>query len=366
MIAIGRPTPATSPFRRLWLRLRERWPAGSKDDRARPPAMAACRRRRLAVVSSIPFTGPGRRLPLHGGSPYWALSSRPSPRGRAHRLTRWSRSRASPSGFRGGRTGVLGASHRARVVHAVEDVEPFDRAGPETFWACRGKRVRASNGDARPGASFAGWPVHSGPASGSRAHITRDLRSGRCGSAPAHAAHLPGPLMRAFNPRMRVLDLVAEPLFGCTASCEPQLRGAEQVAELSRTSWVLPHRHARLLPATLLGRPAPTHRDRPARLRFRPNFIVADEPVSALDVKRAGAQSCNSGCRTCSAELGLHLPLHRADLSVALQAHLRTASRHVCSDVSSQVWPTAATYATRSTPTPKRLSAFRWCRCPTR
>jgi ABC-type glutathione transport system ATPase component len=83
----------------------------------------------------------------------------------------------------------------------------------------------------------------------------------------------------SLNPRWRVGDIIAEPMrtFGIASGRRPRARWGG-----CWTSWAC-RRGCREVPARILGRPAPAHRDR-ARAVVRPEFIVCDEPTSALDV----------------------------------------------------------------------------------
>ena len=83
----------------------------------------------------------------------------------------------------------------------------------------------------------------------------------------------------SLNPRMSVGEIIGEgPLVhGLTTS---EARGAGSRAAGQGRAEPEPHPP---LPARVLRRPAAAHRHRPGA-RVNPDFIVCDEPVSALDV----------------------------------------------------------------------------------
>jgi peptide/nickel transport system ATP-binding protein len=83
----------------------------------------------------------------------------------------------------------------------------------------------------------------------------------------------------SLNPRMTLFDIVGEPLL-VTASATS--RSATTASSSSCASSACA-RSTCALSACVLRRAAPAHRHR-ARARLNPHLVVADEPVSALDV----------------------------------------------------------------------------------
>ena len=106
-------------------------------------------------------------------------------------------------------------------------------------------------------------------------------------AAAPHADHLPGPY-ESLDPRFRVRQTVEEPLVvHGVGTREERARAGRRGARARRTdpARALP----RPLPARALGRPAPARRDRGRASSLEPELLVADEPVSMLDVSvRAG------------------------------------------------------------------------------
>ncbi len=84
----------------------------------------------------------------------------------------------------------------------------------------------------------------------------------------------------SLNPRKRILDIVAEPMLVHRVGSKEQIR--DRVVELLE-GVDLGHRHLNLFPHELSG--GERQRINIARaLALHPRFIIADEPVSALDV----------------------------------------------------------------------------------
>ena len=85
----------------------------------------------------------------------------------------------------------------------------------------------------------------------------------------------------SLNPRMTVGNIIGEPIevHGIAQGRQKD----EMVASLLQRVGLDPV-YAAPLPARILRRPAAAHRHRPRALRSIPDFIVCDEPVSALDV----------------------------------------------------------------------------------
>ncbi len=84
----------------------------------------------------------------------------------------------------------------------------------------------------------------------------------------------------SLNPRKRVGSIVGDPLKIHKLGNKAERKA--RVDELLEVVGLSPEHYNRY-PARVLGRPAPADRDR-ARARAQPKLIVADEPVSALDV----------------------------------------------------------------------------------
>jgi ABC-type oligopeptide transport system ATPase subunit len=120
----------------------------------------------------------------------------------------------------------------------------------------------------------------------------------------------------SLNPRMRILDIVQEPLIIHEIGSRPERR--EQVAELLRLVGLEPA-HLERYPHEFSG--GQRQRIGLARaLALRPSFIIADEPVSALDVS-IQAQIIN-----------LLLDLQeQLNLTYLLIAHDLRLVRHICS-----------------------------------
>jgi len=238
--------------------------------------------------------------------------------------------------FPGGRTGFWG--QHALEVHAVEDVS-LSIAPGETL----GLVGESGSGKTTLGrAILRRVPVQSGRIRFEGADITetsgqalRDLRR--------HMQLIFQDPYASLNPRMRVLDLVAEPLV-VHGLVRNRSEAAEQVAELLDLVG-LPTDTLDRYPHAFSG--GQRQRIVIARaLALRPNFIVADEPVSALDVS-VRAQVVNL-LQDLQAELGLTYLFIAHDLSVVQHISDRIAIMYAGCLV--EVGPTAAIYATPKHP----------------
>jgi peptide/nickel transport system ATP-binding protein len=176
--------------------------------------------------------------------------------------------------FDGGRSGFCG--QKRLMVHAVDDVA-FDVIPGETL---------ALVGESGSGKSTTGWallrrvPIAAGTVRFKGRDIThahkRELRPLR--------RHLQlvfqGPYA-SLNPRMRIVDIVAEPLI-VHGIVKNMREAADRVAELLELVGRPPDAGGRYPHAFSGGQ---RQRIGIARaLALNPEFIVADEPVSALDV----------------------------------------------------------------------------------
>ena len=160
----------------------------------------------------------------------------------------------------------------------------------------------------------------------------------------------------SLNPRKRVGEIVGRPLrvHGMRVG---QRRCGRACGELLELVGLSPE-HVQPLPARVLGRPAPAHRLARA-LALQPRLIVADEPVSALDVS-IQAQILNL-LDDLQGELAPHLRLHRARPGRGA-ARLRPRRGHVPrQDRRDRRRPRSSTRG-RSIPTPRRCSPP--CPCP--
>ena len=215
--------------------------------------------------------------------------------------------------FPGGRAGFWG--QRALEVHAVDKVS-FEIAPGETLGLV---------GESGSGKTTAG-----------RAILRRaPVRAGRIHFNGKDITHVEGEEKRALsrhmqlifqdpyaslNPRMRILDLVAEPLLvhGLVKSRD---EAVDQVKDLLRRVG-LPANAFERFPHAFSG--GQRQRVVIARaLALRPEFIVADEPVSALDVS-IRAQVVNL-LQDLQEELGLTYLFIAHDLSVVQHVSDRIA-----------------------------------------
>ncbi|CAM5482430.1 Vitamin B12 import ATP-binding protein BtuD [Streptomyces antimycoticus] len=86
----------------------------------------------------------------------------------------------------------------------------------------------------------------------------------------------------SLNPRMTVGDIIGEP-FEIHPEVAPKGDRRRAVREILEVVGLNPE-YINRYPAPVLRRPAPAHRHRARGLALGPEVIVADEPVSALDV----------------------------------------------------------------------------------
>ncbi len=206
--------------------------------------------------------------------------------------------------FPAGRTGLW--SGRMREVHAVEDVSFEIRPG-ETLGLV---------GESGSGKTTTGRAVlRRAPISAGRVRFDGVDITGTSGEAlrqlRRHMQLIFQDPYASLNPRMRVLDLVAEPLIvhGLARSRD---EAAPAVAELLRRVG-LPADTLERYPHAFSG--GQRQRIVIARaLALRPQFIVADEPVSALDVS-IRAQVVNL-LQDLQREMGLTYLFIAHDLSV--------------------------------------------------
>ncbi len=265
---------------------------GAPPDLRRPPAPAAASRRaaptpsRAAGATSRALV---EREPGHFvACPVRRRDGRPAPRGR----------RASPSSSTSAARGSRG---RRRVIRAVDGV---------SFALERGETL--------------GLVGESGCGKSTTGRLILRLiepTGGRCplrgpGPPRALARGSSGPRASACRSSSRIRS--ARSTRGCASGRSSPSRsrstaaadaagGAGASAELLEVVGLDPA-FAAALPARAVGRPAPAHRDRGARSRSQPSLIVADEPVSALDVS-IQAQVLNL-LMDLQPPLRPHLPLH--------------------------------------------------------
>ena len=232
--------------------------------------------------------------------------------------------------FPGGRAGFWG--QRALQVHAVEDVS-LSIAPGETL----GLVGESGSGKTTLGrAILRRVPVHSGHIRFEGADITatsgEDLRALR-----RHMQLIFQDPYASLNPRMTVLDLVSEPLV-VHGLVRNRSEAAEQVAQLLDLVG-LPSDTLSRYPHAFSG--GQRQRIVIARaLALRPNFIVADEPVAALDVS-VRAQVVNL-LQDLQAELGLTYLFIAHDLSVVQHISDRIAIMYAGCLV--EIGPTRAIY----------------------
>ncbi|MFP4349940.1 MAG: ABC transporter ATP-binding protein, partial [Desulfococcaceae bacterium] len=176
--------------------------------------------------------------------------------------------------FDGGRSGFWG-QHR-RVVHALEKVS-FSIAPGETLGLV---------GESGSGKSTTGRAIlRRIPAAGGQIFFKgQDIT--HAGKAALRPLRRDMQLVfqdpyASLNPRMRIIDIVAEPLI-VHSICKNVRDATDQVAELLARVGLPPDAGARYPHAFSGGQ---RQRVGIARaLALNPDFIVADEPVSALDV----------------------------------------------------------------------------------
>ena len=209
------------------------------------------------------------------------------------------------------KAGVLATARSARV-HAVDGV---------SFAVCRGRdarpgrRVRLRQVDARPLRSSG---CSSRPPARSSSTGTRDraARTGaRCGRSAARCRWSSRTRTRSLNPRKRVGTIVGDPL-RIHGLGDRQRAASAQVEELLERVGLSPEHYNRY-PHEFSG--GQRQRIGIARaLALRPKLIVADEPVSALDVS-IQAQIINL----------LERPAGRVRLTYIFIAHDLGVVRHV-------------------------------------
>ena len=257
---------------------------------------------------------------------------------------------------RTGRRPPRRASSRPPTSSVRFPVGPHRLLGPADKWVARRRRRLASTvhhgetlglvGESGSGKTTVGRTMlrRIDPSAGRiifrGEDITHTSGRGAATAAPAHAARVPGPLRVASTRACRSSQLVAEPLVvhGLAKSAEAARPRSSRLLERCG----LPDDTADRHPHAFSG--GQRQRIGIARaLALQPDFIVADEPVSALDVS-VRAQVVNL-LQDLQREFGIDLPVHRPR-PVASCATSRTASRSSTPASSSSSADSHAVYET--------------------
>ena len=143
----------------------------------------------------------------------------------------------------------------------------------------------------------------------------------------------------SLNPRMTIAEIIGEPLL---VNGMATARHAQRAGRGTAGSRAAAGRLSEPLPACVFRRPAPAHRHRARAGAVSPSLIVADEPVSALDVS-VQAQIVNLMLEL-QDRLGLAYLFVAHDLSVVKHVSHRVAVMYVGRIV--EIAPTAALFAT--------------------
>ncbi len=215
--------------------------------------------------------------------------------------------------FPGGRAGFWGQTELE--VHAVDGIS-FEIAPGETL----GLVGESGSGKTTTGrAVLRRAPIRSGRIHFGGRDIT-DLAGKAKRALSRHMQLIFQDPYASLNPRMRILDLVAEPLI-VHGLAENREEAVEEVKELLRRVGLPPNAFERFPHAFSGGQ---RQRVVIARaLALKPQFIVADEPVSALDVS-IRAQVVNL-LQDLQGEFGLTYLFIAHDLSVVQHVSDRIA-----------------------------------------